>query len=223
VQLFPLDMGNRLRNRALRSTHRNLLRYNSAAVRGVRELRENLAAYLRESRGVRREWWQVAITSGSQQALYLLAQLLLKAGDRVYMEDPGHQGAVRTWRAAGTDIQYLPIDAEGVITPVLVDDPGKLIYVTPSRQFPTGVSLSLSRRLAPVNGAVDSGAWIVEDDYDSEFRYGAPSAQSAKSRRERPCHLYRNLQQTPVFRAAPGLCGAPGAAGGEVSGNEERR
>lgn len=181
VHLFPLAMWNRLRSRALRSTNRSLLHYNSAAVLGLRELRENLAVYLRESRGVRCEWWQVAITSGSQQALYLLARLLLKSGDRVYMEDPGYQGAVRAWRVAGADIRYLPIDGEGVAIPSLAEHPGKLVYVTPSRQFPTGVSLSLSRRLALVNGAADSGTWIVEDDYDSEFRYDAaplPSLQS---------------------------------------------
>jgi GntR family transcriptional regulator/MocR family aminotransferase len=181
VQLFPLDMWNLLRNRALRTSHRSLLHYNSAAVLGLRELRENLATYLRESRGVRCEWWQVAITTGSQQALYLLARILLQAGDRVYMEDPGYQGAVGAWRAANADIHYLPVDAEGVVIPALADSAAKLVYVTPSRQFPTGVSLSLSRRLALVNGAADSATWIVEDDYDSEFRYGAaplPSLQS---------------------------------------------
>lgn len=181
VQLFPLAMWNRLRSRALRSTQRSLLHYNSAAALGLRELRENLAAYLRESRGVRCEWWQVAITSGSQQALYLLAQLLLAPGDRVYMEDPGYQGAVRAWRAAGAEISYLPIDDEGVVIPGASEPAAKLVYVTPSRQFPTGVSLSLARRLALVNDAAERGMWIVEDDYDSEFRYEVaplPSLQS---------------------------------------------
>ncbi len=181
VQLFPLAMWNRLRNRSLRGSHRSLLHYHSAAVLGLRELRENLAAYLRESRGVRCEWWQVAITSGSQQALYLLSQILLDPGDRVYMEDPGYQGAVKAWRAADAEIRYLPVDAEGAVIPSLAEQPVKLIYVTPSRQFPTGVSLSLARRLALVNGAADSSTWIVEDDYDSEFRYDAaplPSLQN---------------------------------------------
>lgn len=181
VQLFPLDMWNRLRSRALRTTHRSLLHYNAAAVLGLRELRENLANYLRESRGVRCEWWQVAITSGSQQALYLLSRVLLKEGDRVYMEDPGYQGAVKAWQVAGASIQYLPVDGDGVIVPPLGEQSARLVYVTPSRQFPTGASLSLSRRLALVNGAADSGTWIVEDDYDSEFRYDAaplPSVQS---------------------------------------------
>ncbi len=181
VGLFPLEMWNRLRGRALRSTDRSLLHYNSAAALGMRELRENLAVYLRESRGVRCEWWQVAITSGSQQALYLLAQLLLKPGDRVYMENPGYQGAVRAWRTAGANIRLMCVDGEGVVLPPLAIEAPKLVYVTPSRQFPVGVSLSLARRLALVNGAADVGCWIVEDDYDSEFRYESaplPSLQN---------------------------------------------
>jgi GntR family transcriptional regulator/MocR family aminotransferase len=181
VQLFPLDMWNRLRGRALRSTDRNLLHYHSAATLGLRELRENLAIYLRESRGVRCEWWQVAITTGSQQALYLLAQMLLKPGDRVCTENPGYQGAVRAWRTAGAQICHMAVDGEGAVLPQLDADPPKLVYVTPSRQFPAGVSLSLARRLALVNGAAEGGCWIIEDDYDSEFRYEAaplPSVQS---------------------------------------------
>jgi GntR family transcriptional regulator/MocR family aminotransferase len=181
VQLFPLEMWNRLRGRALRSTDRSLLHYNSAATLGLRELRENLAVYLRESRGVSCEWWQVAITSGSQQALYLLAQLLLKPADRVCTENPGYQGAVKAWRTAGAQICYMAVDGEGAVLPEFAAEPPKLIYVTPSRQFPAGVSLSLARRLALVNGAADSSCWIIEDDYDSEFRYEAaplPSLQS---------------------------------------------
>jgi len=181
VQLFPLDMWNRLRGRALRSTDRNLLHYNSTATLGLRELRENLAVYLRESRGVRCEWWQVAITTGSQQALYLLAQLLIRPGDRVYTENPGYQGAVKAWRTVGAQIGYMEVDREGAVLPKFATDQPKLIYVTPSRQFPAGVSLSLPRRLALVNGAADSGCWIIEDDYDSEFRYQAPPLPSLQS------------------------------------------
>ena len=117
VQLFPLALWNRLRGRALRKTNRSLLHYHSEAVLGFRPLRENLAAYLRDSRGVVCEWWQIAITTGSQQALYLLANLLLKQGDRVYMENPGYSGAVRAWRSAGATLEHLPIDAQGMVFP----------------------------------------------------------------------------------------------------------
>jgi GntR family transcriptional regulator / MocR family aminotransferase len=181
VQLFPLSLWNRLRGRALRSTNRSLLHYNSEAVLGFRPLRENLAAYLRDSRGVVCEWWQIAITSGSQQALYLLANLLLRQGDKVYMENPGYIGAVRAWKSAGAIIEHVPIDQHGMLFPALEATPVSLVYVTPSRQFPTGASLSLARRLAMVKGAVTAGTWIVEDDYDSEFRYIAPPLPSMQS------------------------------------------
>ena len=181
VRLFPLALWNRLRGRALRSTGEGLLHYNSDAVLGFRALRENLATYLRESRGVVCEWWQIAITSGSQQALYLLANLLLKPGDMVYMEDPGYMGAVRAWKSAGAHLRSLPIDQHGVILPPSEELTGKLLYVTPSRQFPTGASLSLARRLALVNAAASNKTWIVEDDYDSEFRYIAPPLPSLQS------------------------------------------
>jgi GntR family transcriptional regulator/MocR family aminotransferase len=181
VQLFPLALWNRLRGRALRKTNRSLLHYNSDAVLGFRPLRENLAAYLRDSRGVVCEWWQIAITTGSQQALYLLAQLLLKQGDKVYMENPGYSGAVMAWKSAGATIEHLPIDSQGMVFPPLEEASVALVYVTPSRQFPTGASLSLARRLALVNGAVNTKTWIVEDDYDSEFRYIAPPMPSMQS------------------------------------------
>jgi GntR family transcriptional regulator/MocR family aminotransferase len=181
VQLFPLALWNRLRGRALRKTDRSLLHYHSEAVLGFRPLRENMAAYLRDSRGVVCEWWQIAITTGSQQALYLLANLLLKQGDRVYMENPGYSGAVRAWKYAGATMEHLPIDAQGMVFPSLEEASVALVYVTPSRQFPTGASLSLARRLALVNGAVKTKTWIVEDDYDSEFRYIAPPLPSMQS------------------------------------------
>lgn len=188
VHLFPLVMWNRLRGKVLRNTDRDLLHYHAEAALGFKPLRENLAAYLRDSRGVVCEWWQIAITSGSQQALHLLAQLLLKPGDVVWMENPGYVGAVRAWKSANAAINYFPVDGSGMNTPPLDADsgPASIIYVTPSRQFPTGASLSLARRLALVNGAKAEAAagrdtWIVEDDYDSEFRYIAPPLPSMQS------------------------------------------
>ena len=185
VRLFPLILWNRLRGRALRSTSHSLLHYNSDSVLGFRPLRENLATYLRESRGVVCEWWQIAITSGSQQALYLLANLLLTPASTVYMEDPGYPGATRAWKSAGARVQFLPVDQHGVVLPepAALDaaQQATLFYVTPSRQFPTGVALSLQRRLALVNAAQSRKMWIVEDDYDSEFRYVAPPMPSLQS------------------------------------------
>jgi GntR family transcriptional regulator/MocR family aminotransferase len=182
VNLFPLIMWNRLRAKVLRSTDRTLLHYHAETTLGFQPLRETLAAYLRDSRGVVCEWWQIAITSGSQQALHLLANLLLEPGDTVYMENPGYVGAVRAFRSAHADIRFLPVDGNGMVFPSLDSDPVSIIYVTPSRQFPTGASLSLPRRLALVNGAIGGpGTWIIEDDYDSEFRYVAPPLPSMQS------------------------------------------
>ena len=199
VHLFPLVMWNRLRGKVLRSSDRDLLHYHAEAALGFKPLREILAAYLRDSRGVVCEWWQIAITSGSQQALHLLANLLLKPGDTVWMENPGYIGATRAWKSANASIQYFPVDSSGTLFPEISCDqqlsgaprPPSIVYVTPSRQFPTGASLSLARRLALVNGAKAEaatgrdtrilGTWIVEDDYDSEFRYIAPPLPSMQS------------------------------------------
>jgi GntR family transcriptional regulator/MocR family aminotransferase len=180
VTLFPMPVWNRMRNQAIRAHGSRLLHYNAGATLGLRQLRQLLADYLNESRGVRCEWWQIAITSGSQQAIYLLAQMLLQPGDTVYMEDPGYAGAKRAWAAAGASVKYFPIDEEGVSFPPF-NPTVKLAYVTPSRQLPLGVSLSLRRRLSLVASAAAAGTWVIEDDYDSEFRYVAPPVPSLQS------------------------------------------
>jgi GntR family transcriptional regulator / MocR family aminotransferase len=180
VGLFPLLTWNRMRGRALRREGRNILHYQASCIAGLPALRENVATYLRDHRGVRCDSHQVVITSGSQQALFLLAMLLLEPGDRVYVEDPGYVEARLAWRNAGAKIVPGRIDEQGLRLP----DKGSkisLIYTTPSRQFPTGVSLSLARRLAFIDYATRNRSWIIEDDYDSELRYGAaplPSLQS---------------------------------------------
>jgi GntR family transcriptional regulator/MocR family aminotransferase len=181
VRLFPLQLWNRLRSRALRSHGENLLNYQSHLPLGYPALRRSLAAYLRESRGVHCDWHQVAITTGSQQALYLLAHLLLKPGSRVAMEDPGYLGARFAWKQAGALVNPVPVDSEGMKFPRNKRDSTHLFYTTPSRQFPTGACLSLSRRLALVEFAAKAKAWIVEDDYDSEFRYSRPPLPSLQS------------------------------------------
>ena len=181
VTLFPLLIWNRLRGRVLRSDGRGLLHYQATCIAGLPALRENLAAYLRDHRGVQCDWRRIVITSGSQQALFILAQLLLRAGDRVYMEDPGYVEARLAWQGAGAKIVPGPIDEQGLRLPTRSSMRPSLIYTTPSRQFPTGVSLSLARRLALIDYAGRTKSWIVEDDYDSELRYSAaplPSLQS---------------------------------------------
>jgi GntR family transcriptional regulator/MocR family aminotransferase len=181
VGLFPLLIWNRMRGRALRREGRNILHYQASCIAGLPALRENVAAYLRDHRGVACDWRQVVITSGSQQALFLLASLLLSSRDRVYVEDPGYVEARLAWRNAGARILPGPIDEQGLRLPTRHHGKISLIYTTPSRQFPTGVSLSLARRLALIDFAGRTRAWIIEDDYDSELRYGAPPMPSLQS------------------------------------------
>jgi GntR family transcriptional regulator/MocR family aminotransferase len=177
VRLFPIRIWNRQRARILRRNS-GILNYQSVFSSGLDSLREIVADYLRDSRGVRCDWREVAITSGSQQALFLLASLLVKPGDRVYMEDPGYLGARLALKQAGAKIIPLAVDAEGVCLPRSETRPVSLIYVTPSRQFPMGHCMSLGRRLELLQAAVRMKTWIIEDDYDSEFRYSSPPLPS---------------------------------------------
>lgn len=181
VGLFPLVTWNRMRGRALRREGRNILHYQASCTAGLPALRENVATYLRDNRGVQCDSHQVVITSGSQQALFLLAMLLLRPRDQIYVEDPGYVEARLAFRNVGARIVPGTIDEEGLTLPAADRGKMSIIYTTPSRQFPTGVSLSLPRRLALIDLAASTRSWIIEDDYDSELRYGAaplPSLQS---------------------------------------------
>ena len=180
VNLFPLQIWNRHRTRVLRRGA-SLLQYQSRFPVGLDELRSSVTDYLRDSRGVRCAWNQVAITNGSQQGLFLLAHLLLRPGDRVIVEDPGYPGARNAWSHAGATIVPAPVDEEGICLPEGEMPNAAVIYVTPSHQFPLGACMSLGRRLSLLQAAHAAGTWIVEDDYDAEFRYTSlpqPSLQS---------------------------------------------
>lgn len=184
VRLFPLPLWNRARAQALRKHGASLLQYNSRHPLGLPELRQRLAGYLQGSRGARCDWRQIAITAGSQQALFLLANLILKPGDCVAMEDPGYLGARLAWQHVRAEIHPVGVDSAGMNLKGEREFSPKLIYTTPSRQFPTGSRLALSRRLELVEYAKRKSAWVVEDDYDSEFRYSRaplPSLQSLDS------------------------------------------
>lgn len=201
VNLFPLQIWNRHRNRILKSGT-SLLQYQSRFPVGLDSLRRNVADYLRDSRGVRCQWHEVAITNGSQQALFLLAELLLKAGARVLMEDPGYPGARSAWTHAGAVIERARIDGDGIELPAKPHPKMSLIYVTPSHQFPMGACMSLARRLALLQMAYSSGAWIVEDDYDAEFRYASPPLPSLQSLDEQRKVIYIGSFSKTLF---PGL------------------
>jgi GntR family transcriptional regulator/MocR family aminotransferase len=137
---------------------------------GVPELRHAIAEYLRLARGVRCDAGQVIVLNSTQQAVDLVARLLLDPAMTAVMEEPGYASARATLRAAGVDVGGIDVDGEGLIADTLPKGP-RLLYVTPSHQYPLGVTMSLRRRLAVLRWATETGAWILEDDYDSEFRY----------------------------------------------------
>ncbi|MBC8120826.1 MAG: PLP-dependent aminotransferase family protein [Gemmatimonadaceae bacterium] len=142
---------------------------------GYHPLRESIARYLTRSRAVRCTADQMLIVSGSQQALDLTTRLLVDPSDVVALEDPGYLGARHAFLAQGAILLGLPVDSEGMVMEQLTGQPPgtvKLVYVTPSHQFPTGSVLSLPRRLELLAWAKASNALVVEDDYDSEYRYG---------------------------------------------------
>ncbi|MGH7581536.1 MAG: PLP-dependent aminotransferase family protein, partial [Gemmatimonadales bacterium] len=167
LDLFPTSLWAQVASRRLRrATTADLL---SCDPLGYPPLREAVADYLTTSRGVCCVPEQIAIVSGAQEALDLAARLLLDPGDRVAMEDPGYSGARTVFEAAGAAVAPVPLDDEGITLGTL--EGARLVYVTPAHQFPIGVAMSLPRRLALLNWAGSSGALILEDDYDSEFRY----------------------------------------------------
>jgi GntR family transcriptional regulator/MocR family aminotransferase len=141
--------------------------------RGGAPLREAIAAYLRQARGVRCEPRSIVITTGTQQGIDLIIRSALSPGDRVMMEDPGYPSARAAFEGAGLALSGLPVDAEGAdISRATVG--ARAVYVTPSHQFPLGLTMSMRRRLALIDWARETGGWILEDDYDSEFRHAGP-------------------------------------------------
>lgn len=177
IDAFPHDVWTKLLTRRLRNPTYDLLGYNDPA--GYFPLREAIASYVRASRGVRCDVSQVIVVAGSQQALDLTARLLLDEGDSTWMEDPGYPGARNALIAAGAKLVPVPVDGEGLnVEAGIAREPNaRLAYVTPSYEFPIGGTLTLARRLALLDWATRSDAWILEDDCDSEYRYvGRPLA-----------------------------------------------
>jgi GntR family transcriptional regulator/MocR family aminotransferase len=171
LEHFPFDTWTRLATQRWRHPPRNLLGYSHPA--GYYPLRAEVAAYLKASRGVRCTTEQVIIVSGSQQAIDLAARVLLDPEDAVWMEDPGYPGARSALLAAEARLVPVRVDDEGLDVPFGIERcrDARMAYVTPSYQFPLGTTMSLTRRLLLLQWASNARAWILEDDYDSEFRY----------------------------------------------------
>lgn len=168
---FPRDLWARLTHRAWRDPSTPL---GYADPSGHPALREAIAEYVSAARGARCTPAQVIVTNGSQQAIDLAARALLDPGDRVWVEDPGYLGSRAA--VAGFDAQVVPVplDREGldVAAGIRRAADARLAIVAPSHQYPTGVTMSVGRRLALLDWARTADAWVLEDDYDSEFRYG---------------------------------------------------
>ena len=172
VRMFPAQVWNRLHARLWRQATPEQLTYATGA--GDAGLRESVAEYLQGTRGVVCRPEQVVLTSGTQQSLYLVQQLLADPGDAVWLEDPGYWGARSVFHAGGLKLVPVGVDGEGMApTPEQLRQPPRLMFVSPSHQYPTGALMSHGRRRQLLDYAATHGVWVVEDDYDSEFRYGA--------------------------------------------------
>jgi GntR family transcriptional regulator / MocR family aminotransferase len=169
LDLFPTTLWAQVAARRLRRISASLLL--GCGPMGYPPLRDAVASYVSTSRGVRCVADQVVIVSGVQEAIDIAVRLFVNPGDRVYMENPGYPGAAIAFKAAGARISAMCVDDEGMRVPEAKMRGARLVYVTPGHQFPLGVTMSVARRLQLLDWAAKSGALILEDDYDSEYRY----------------------------------------------------
>ena len=162
----------RLTARSLRAMPRTHLGYGDP--RGSQALRRAIAVYLAAARAVRCDPEQIIVTGGTQQAIDLVVRTLLPAGSEAWVEDPGYPLIREALSAAGVKALPVKVDAQGldVAAGMAAAPRARAVFITPSHQFPTGVVLTMARRLQLIDWSRSSGAWIVEDDYASEFRYG---------------------------------------------------
>jgi GntR family transcriptional regulator/MocR family aminotransferase len=170
---FPMDIWSKLIARYSRRVQVKGLQYGDPM--GLPELRETIAVYLRTARGVRCETDQIMIVSGSQQGLDLTTRVIVDPGAAVWIEEPGYWLVHHVLRAAGCRSVPVPVDAEGlnVAAGLRLTRKARAVFVAPSHQYPLGVTMSATRRLQLLEWAERAGGWIVEDDYDSEYRYNS--------------------------------------------------
>ncbi len=177
IDKFPFDVWARVAQKRQKNPSASLLCYGEPT--GFRPLREAVAAYLASARGVRCTTEQVIITNGTQQALDLIGRIFLEKKAEVWIEDPCYLGARNIFGATGANIVPVPIDDEGFNLEKArkKSKNARLVYITPSHQYPLGITMSLARRLNLLEWAGKTDSFIVEDDYDSEYRYaGRPLA-----------------------------------------------
>ena len=198
---FPIRTWQKLLGRRARRMDAEMLRHPDPA--GYRPLREAIAAYVGAARGVSCDWRRVVVFGSTQEALDLSARLLADPGELAWLEDPGYLGARAALVNAGIRPVPVPVDEGGMeVDEGIRRAPGaRLAYVTPSHQYPLGYTLSLPRRLALLEWAATAGAWIFEDDYDSEFRYTGRPLAAVQGLDHGGRVLYAGTFSKPLFPA----------------------
>jgi GntR family transcriptional regulator / MocR family aminotransferase len=198
LESFPFAMWRRLLLRCARRARVAELDYGLAA--GSMVLREAICTHVRRSRAVVCDASQIVVVNGSQQALDLIARVLVEPGDRIAYEDPSYQGTWEVLRAAGVHLLPIALDRDG-LDPARIPDDARIVFVTPSHQFPTGVILPLARRLALLKWAKRRNAIVVEDDYDGEFRYEGQPLESLQGLDREGRVIYIGTFSRTVFSA----------------------
>lgn len=198
IEAFPFAMWRRILLRHMRKAPVRELDYGIAA--GSFALRQAIAAHLRRSRAVLCDPSQVIVLNGSQQALDLIARVLVDRGNTVAIEDPQYQGTREIFRTAGAKLHPVAVDGDG-LDPRKLPGGARLAFVTPSHQFPTGAILPLARRLVLLDWARREHAVIVEDDYDGEFRYDGQALESLQGLDREGRVIYVGTFSRTVFSA----------------------
>jgi GntR family transcriptional regulator/MocR family aminotransferase len=198
IEIFPFEMWRRMLLHHARKAPLRELDYGPPA--GNQALREAIASHLGRSRAVICDPSQIIVVNGSQQALDLIARVLIERGDKVAIEDPQYQGTREVLRAAGARLHPVAVDREG-LDPASLPRRARIAFVTPSHQFPTGVILSLLRRLALLKWAKQNDAVVIEDDYDGEFRYDGHRLESLQGLDPEGRVIYVGTFSRTVFAA----------------------
>ncbi|MBZ0059549.1 MocR-like pyridoxine biosynthesis transcription factor PdxR [Leclercia barmai] len=188
VALFPHRTLKKIQDRLARQPHPEYLTYDVSG--GVDELKASLTDYLRTARGVRCSPDQILITEGIHQALDLVTRTLCNPGDHAWVEEPGYWGIKNILRMNGVDFSAIAVDEEGLAPPHEYGVSPRMIFVTPSHQYPLGSVMSLSRRQQLLALARQTQSWIVEDDYDSEFRFAGQPIPSLQGLEEASPVIY---------------------------------
>jgi GntR family transcriptional regulator/MocR family aminotransferase len=202
VDARSVDIWRKLAHRALRSIGPEHLGYTDPS--GFLALRQTICDYLQAARAVHAEPEQIVLTAGTQQAIDIAIRVLLQPGDAVWVEDPGYPLTRYALAAAGAKLHPIPVDAQGLNVAAGIKLAPKAVaaFVTPSHQFPLGIVLAMARRLELLSWARANGAWIVEDDYASEFRYGGRPLASLQGLDEAERVIYVGTLNKALF---PGL------------------